>query len=264
MELHTLGVDGGYTQKDVQEVARCLTGWTIEDRFMQPRGNFRFDKDLHDDGAKVVLGHRIPPGGGERDGEMVLDILAKHPSTARFIARKMVRYFYGEEDAPLIAETTEIYQKTTGDIKAMVKHLMTTPRLLTAPPTMKRPFDFIVSTLRATNANTDGHKNVQDYLDRMGQPLFQWPMPDGYPDKTVAWTGSLLTRWNFTIALLQGEVNETSVPDLKKADKDALLEQVFARRKDDPLLANLRAAIAVHTPKEALGLMLASPAFQWR
>lgn len=264
MELHTLGVDGGYTQKDVQEVARCLTGWTIEDRPFQPRGNFRFDESLHDNGAKLVLGHRIPPGGGVRDGEMVLEILAKHPSTARFISRKMVRYFYGEEDAALVAETAKIYLKTDGDIKAMVKHLMTTPRLQTAPPTMKRPFDFIVSTLRATDANTDGHKNIQDYLDKMGQPLFQWPMPDGYPDKTVAWTGSLLTRWNFVIALLQGEVQETSIPDVKKADKDALLEQVFARRKDDPALANLRAAIAVHTPLEALGLMLVSPAFQWR
>ena len=142
MELHTLGIGGGYTQKDVQEVARCLTGWGIEDGFMRNRESFAYDKNQHDDGEKIVLGHRIPSGGGESDGDTVLEILARHPSTAKFIAKKMVNYLYGAEDAGLIAETAAVYSKTDGDISAMVSHLLLSEKMADAPPILKRPFDF--------------------------------------------------------------------------------------------------------------------------
>jgi uncharacterized protein (DUF1800 family) len=266
MELHTLGVDGGYTQKDVQEVARCLTGWTVEDGFLHAHGTFLFDEDRHDDGEKVVLGHRIRPGGGERDGDKVLTILATHPSCARFISKKLVRYFYGYEDADRIAETAAIYQKTDGDIQAMVKHLLTHPALLTAPPALKRPFDFAVAALRATEAETDGKTGVIEHLAKMGQELFQWPMPDGYPDKTVAWTGSLLARWNFATALMQGQVGGTAIELPKGATVDTLIARLLGRRADDPTLADLRAALLTHAgaPADVAALLLASPAFQWR
>ncbi|GAB4462358.1 MAG: DUF1800 domain-containing protein [Armatimonadaceae bacterium] len=281
LELHTLGVDGGYTQKDVQEVARCLTGWTIEDRPFwkilrdkekenpfRSRGTFYFNEDLHDKGEKIVLGHRIPAGGGMEDGEKVLEIVALHPSTARFIAMKMVRYFYGTEDSATIESLAQVYQKTKGDIKAMLTHLLV-PLAKDPPPsgfapTMKRPYDFLVAALRATDANTDADKALQDHLERMGQPLFLWPMPDGYPDRTEAWTGSLLARWNFAIRLLANQIEGTKVEVDDKADTDTLLERTFARRATDPVLADLRNALAKHKPGESLALMLCSPAFQWR
>jgi uncharacterized protein (DUF1800 family) len=269
MELHTLGVDGGYTQKDVMEVARCLTGWTVESRFLRHRGTFLFDAARHDDGEKVVLGQKIPAGGGEQDGIQVLDTLAAHPSTARHIARKLVRHFRGDEDPTWVAKTAETYTKTSGDIRAMLRPLLLADDLPAAPPVLKRPFDYIASALRATGADTDGANGVQEHLAAMGQPLHQWPMPDGYPEKTAAWTGSLLARWKFAFALLSGGVGGTSVAAaaLSGASIDHLIEGLLARKADDPALADVRKTLAVlpsGTPAEHAALLLASPTFQWR
>ena len=286
MELHTLGVHGGYTQKDVQEVARCLTGWTVEDRFLHRRGTFRFDASRHDNGAKTVLGVRIAAGGGEKDAERVLDILAKHPATAHFIAAKLCRYFLGDAASTWTAKLAAIYLKTNGDIKAMLRPLLLSPELLHAPPILKRPFDFLVSALRAVNADTDGGPAIQKHLARMGQPLYQWPMPDGYPDKTAAWTGSLLARWNFAFALTSGGIEGTAV-DLSElmrvagASSDqayaaALMQMILARRAgtrtEQPLHDKLLTHLArVPRPRddrpplaEAAALLLATPDFQWR
>jgi uncharacterized protein (DUF1800 family) len=266
MELHTLGVGGGYTQKDVQEVARCLTGWTIEDRFLHRKGTFRFDPARHDDGPKVVLGERIAPGGGESDGDRVLEIVSRHPSTAGFLARKMVRYFVGIEDGPLVGEVSTVYTKTGGDIPAMLRSIFGSPAFLSAPPVMKRPFDYLASALRATDAQTDGGKGVQEHLARMGQPLFQWPMPDGYPDRTAAWTGSLIHRWNFAVALAGGEVPGTTVDLSHARAPDEWLAALLARRADEPAIAPLRQALSglARNATETVALLLASPDFQWR
>lgn len=264
MELHTLGVDGGYTQKDVQELARCLTGWTVEDRFLRNRGTFLYDDTLHDDGEKVVLGVRFPAGEGERDGIKALDLLARHPSCAHFISKKLVRYFHGMEDEMLIRETAEIYRKTGGEIKPMVAHLLTSPALISSPPIMKRPFDFVVSTLRATNAETDGKSGVMEHLEKMGQSLFQWPMPDGYPDKTASWTGSLLARWNFALALSQNNVKGTSIDFGADSSPEGLVQRLLGRRPDDPVLADLFEAVRNVAPADRVALILASPIFQWR
>ncbi len=303
MELHTLGVHGGYTQKDVQEVARCLTGWTVEDRFLHARGRFRFDAEKHDSGAKIILGIRIPPCGdpakevtykgvkmpaGQVDGERVLEILAEHPATARFIAHKIARYFLGDNAVVTSVwepKLADIYLKTGGDIKAMLRPLLLSEELQTGPPILKRPFDFTVSALRAVNADTDANKALQAQLTTMGQPLYQWPMPDGYPDKTTAWTGSLLARWNFSVALLSGGIGGTSL-DLKSlkvtdmAGTEAnrtLVELILAKPSDSesvkPLLAKLDAHLARITRSadkkrspsvECAALLLASPEFQWR
>jgi len=288
MELHTLGVHGGYTQKDVQEVARCLTGWTVDDGFLHARGTFRFDPAAHDNGRKVVLGQVIAPGGGEKDGDHVLDILTKHPSTARFISHKLCRYFLGAGDAAdrWTDRTAETYLATDGDIKSMLRPMLLSDDLLHGPPIMKRPFDFAVSALRALNANTDGDLPTQDHLAHMGQPLYQWPMPDGYPDKTAAWTGSLLARWNFATNLASGGIGGTSVdlPGLMRiagastsdAVAGALIELIMARPAGAASNHALRTQLASHVarlpandkkrqaPIQCAALLLASPEFQWR
>jgi len=274
MELHTLGVGSGYTQKDIQEVARCLTGWTVEDRFLRPRGSFRFDADRHDNSAKTVLGVSIPAGGGESDGDRVLDILANHPWTAEFIARKLVRYFLGEENPLWVARTAKTYLKTRGDIAAMLRPLLLSDDLLHAPPILKRPFDFMVSALRVTSSDTDGGADLQAQLDKMGQPLFLWPMPDGYPDKTASWTGSLLARWNFAFALASGAIERTTLPVAAlipegasgEAQTSALIEAVLGMGANHPHLAPLRKSLSVHAgdPSQTVALLLASPPFQWR
>ncbi|MBW3623861.1 MAG: DUF1800 domain-containing protein, partial [Armatimonadetes bacterium] len=253
MELHTLGVHGGYTQKDVQEVARCLTGWTLEDRFLRRKGTFRFDPAQHDDGPKTVLGTTIPSGGGEHDGERVLEILAHHPATAAFIAGKLCRHFLGEINPAWEAKLAAIYAKTGGDIPAMLRPLLLSPDLLAAPPVMKRPYDYMISALRALHADTDGGKPLQAHLSRMGQPLYQWPMPDGYPDRTSAWTGSLLARWNFALALAAGEIEGTTLPLSRLADScakdtghapaDALITLVLSCPPDGPQARRIRPAM---------------------
>ena len=154
MELHTLGVDGGYTQADVTEVARAFTGWTIEN----PRvgADFGFEPRLHDDGAKVVLGHAVKAGGGIRDGEQVLDILARHPSTARFISTKLARRFVSDAPpAALVDRLAARFTDTRGDLRAVMALLLTAPEFL-APEAyranVKTPFEFVVSAVRATSA----------------------------------------------------------------------------------------------------------------
>ena len=284
MELHALGVHGGYTQKDVQEVARCLTGWTVENRFLRRRGSFRFDPERHDDGAKTVLGVRIPPGGGVKDGERVLDLLAEHPNTAQFIAAKLCRYFLGTEDAAWTERIAGIYRKTGGDIRAMLRPILLSDELIQSPPVIKRPYDFVVSSLRVLGADTDGGKPIQEHLARMGQPLYQWPMPDGYPDATAAWTGSLLARWNFALALTSGGIGGTTVPleylarlaGAEKGESDALMELIYCRPADAKLLRPLRRELKSLASRpatdearptrraEVAALCLAAPAFQWR
>ena len=284
LELHTLGVGGGYTQKDVQEVARCLTGWTIEDRFLRKKGTFRFAPERHDDGPKTVLGVTLPAGGGEQDGERVLDIVSRHPATARFIAGKLCRYFLGDGDAarewtPKIAA---VFLQTSGDISAMLRPLLLSDALLHGPPILKRPFDFVASALRALNADTDGGPALQSHLTAMGQPLHEWPLPDGYPDTTHAWTGSLLARWNFAFALAGGRVNGTTldISGLVRAAEDAepadaLLTLTLARRADAEAVQPLRTCLRAHLAQtsgggenarlaEAAALCLAAPPFQWR
>ncbi|MDF2439265.1 MAG: hypothetical protein JWN98_249, partial [Abditibacteriota bacterium] len=211
LELHTLGVGGGYSQSDVQEVARCLTGWTIENRFLYRRGTFRFDEARHDNGVKTVLGTRIAAGGGQSDGDKVLSILSSHPATAHFIASKLCRYFLGQENAQWARRLAHIYTQTKGNISAMLRPLLLSEELLHSAPIVKRPFDYLVSALRTLNADSDGGALLQKHLENMGQTLWSWPMPDGYPDSTAAWSGSVLSRWNFAFALCSRDIPNTTI-----------------------------------------------------
>ncbi len=219
MELHTLGVDGGYTQKDVQEVARCLTGWTI--RKPNEEGIFIFNPQMHDTGEKTVLGQRIAAGGGIGDAEKVLDILAKHPSTAKFIATKLARRFLGDNPPPaVINQAAQVFLKTDGSIRETLRSIITSPAFLSPAAyqtKIKSPFEFVAAALRITNAETDANAPVLSRIAKMGQPIFGRITPDGYPEKSSEWlsSGSLLERLNFASALAQNQLKGTTI-DTKK------------------------------------------------
>lgn len=261
MELHTLGVHGGYTQKDVQQVARCFTGWSIENRFLRPRGKFVFDAEKHDDGMKEVLGHHIPAGGGEEDGKMVLAILANHPNTAKFICTKLCRRFLGHTEPAVVDKLTATFLAEKGEIKPVLREMFRKENLKAAPPVQKRPFDFVVSALRATGAQSDCGKPIQDHLEKMGMPIYQWPMPDGYPVKPEAWTGTLLARWNFVAALAKGEISGTVV-DLEKIDKRSSDFASALLGSQD--VSDISAAVKKADLATTATACLASAEFQWR
>lgn len=212
LELHTLGVDGGYSQKDVQEVARCLTGWTI--RKPNEEGLFMFNPAWHDNGEKIVLGKRIPAGGGIADVERVLDILARHPSTAKFIATKLARRFVSDTPPPaLVARAAEAFLKTDGDIRETLKVIVTSPEFAASiGAKVKNPFEFAISVLRATDAETDGGP-VVDWISKLGQPIFGRLTPDGFPDRADEWLSAaqMLNRFNFGLSLAQNYIKGTKI-----------------------------------------------------
>lgn len=208
LELHTLGVDGGYTQHDIINVARALTGWTLE----QPRrgGGFVFRPAMHDAGEKVVLGQRLPAGRGLEDGEQVLDIVARHPSTARFIATKLARRFVSDDPpASLVERAAETFRRTDGDIREVVRVIVTSPEFFASAAyraKVKSPFELVVSALRAMNGTPDMTPRSAQVIARLGQPLFLHQAPNGWPERGDAWinTGSILNRINFGLAIAGG------------------------------------------------------------
>jgi uncharacterized protein (DUF1800 family) len=208
MELHTLGVDGGYTQQDVIEVARALTGWSIDPR----EGTFVFRPPLHDAGEKTVLGHRLPAGRGIEDGEAVLDIVARHPSTARFITTKLVRHFVSDSAPPaLVNRCTAVFSTTDGDIRETMRCIVTSPEFFSRAAyraKVKTPFEVVASALRALNAQPDTTPRAAQLIARLGQPIFGRQTPDGWPDRADAWmnTGAILNRINFGLALAAGRL----------------------------------------------------------
>jgi uncharacterized protein (DUF1800 family) len=214
MELHTMGVDGGYTQKDVQEVARAFTGWSIEG----PRrtGTFIFRPRVHDPGEKLVLGHRIN-AGGIKDGEMVIDILANHPSTARFIATKLVTRFVNDNPPEsLVSRVAGVYRNTDGDIREMLRTIFTSSEFYSSEAMRsktKSPFELVVSAIRTLNGTTDGSRALAQMIARMGQPLYQYQPPTGFPDRASEWmsNGSIVERLNFAVALTANRIPGTTV-----------------------------------------------------
>jgi uncharacterized protein (DUF1800 family) len=270
MELHTLGVDGGYTQKDVQEVARAFTGWTIAN----PRqgGGFAFDPRMHDDGEKIVLGHKIKAGGGQHDGEEVLDILASHPSTARFIATKLVRRFVSDDPpTSLVDRAAERFRETKGDMREVVRTIVTS-REFFAPETyrakVKTPFEFVASVVRATAADSTNAMPLVQAMRELGMPPYQCQPPTGYADKAEAWvnTGALLNRMNFAVALTEGRVRGVRTtlsergPSIDTA-RDEIVDEVLA----GDLSSSTRETVAkASRPSQAVALLLGSPEFQRR
>jgi uncharacterized protein (DUF1800 family) len=279
MELHTLGVDGGYTQKDVTEVARAFTGWTIE----QPRqgGSFRFDPRIHDLGEKVVLGHRIKAGGGISDGEQVLDILAKHPSTARFIVTKLVRRFVSDTPPPaLIDRAAARFGDTAGDLREVMRTILTSPEFLSPDAyraKVKTPFEFVTSAARATAAEITDAMPLVRTLQQLGMPLYQCQPPTGYKDTADAWvnTGALVSRMNFALQLASGKLPGVVVAGVGgvagAAGADSVPSpasgqpSVLSTALNDDVTSTTRATIAKATsPEQMAALTLGAPEFQRR
>lgn len=279
MELHSLGVDGGYTEEDVIDVARCFTGWQVyPNSFGFPlAGIFRYNGSQHDNGEKRVLGHVIAPGGGIQDGLTVLQILSDHPSTARFISRKLCKRFLGYAPSESLVQTvTNVFVNTGGNIGQMLRTILAPQHIAEASPKFKRPFHAFVSAVRATGSQVNSTSSFRTQLRTAGHLTFNWTSPDGYPDSLDFWGGLVLPRWNFGAQMmnssLSGIVPATaaffsgaSTPaeliaridddmfggELETADREAILGYLTI----DPASASRRA--------ESLGLAIGSPSFQW-
>jgi uncharacterized protein (DUF1800 family) len=214
MELHTLGVDGGYTQKDVVEVARCFTGWTIR----APRENpeFYFDERVHDPGSKRVLGKKIK-SGGMKDGEQVLDVLTKDKHTAQHIALELAQHFVADAPpATLVERMAKTFEKSHGDLRETMRTMIYSPEFWSRASyraKVKKPFELVVSTARALGADVDDATPLVGWIARIGEPLYQSLAPTGYSDKTQTWvnTGALLNRLNYAIALASNQVRGSAV-----------------------------------------------------
>jgi len=226
MELHTLGVDGGYTQKDVTEVARAFTGWTID----KPRvyADFKFDDRLHDPDPKIVLGKRIH-AGGMKDGEQVIDLLAHHPSTAKFISTELARRFVSDyPPSTLVNRMAETFQSSEGDIRAVMKTMIWSPEFWSREAyraKIKTPFELVVSAARALGTDVDTPLPLVQWVGRIGEPLYQCQPPTGYSDKSETWvnTGALLNRLNFSLALAGNRIRgaRSDVASLLSVDSSA-------------------------------------------
>ena len=241
MELHTMGVDGGYTQKDVQEVARCFSGWTIQKP--NEEGLFLYRPGLHDKGEKIVLGHKILAGGGIGDGERVLDILTSHPSTARFIATKLARRFISDDPPQsVIDRAAATFLKTDGSIRETLRAIVTSPEFFSPAAyraKVRTPFEYIAAAIRALNAETSADPAAADWAKRMGQQMFGRVTPDGYPDRAEQWltAGALLARFNFASALATNKIKGTHFdPAQLFGDVDVNNPQAVADRLTNALL----------------------------
>jgi len=273
LELHTLGVNGGYTQNDVTEAARCLTGWRLRSKWR--RGTVCFDPELHDSASKIVLGSEIAPGCGESDLESLIDIACNHPSTARHVATKLARRFVSDDPPPaLVDRVAAEFTATGGEIKPLVRMILMSEDFNAARGfKFKRPFRYVVSALRAVGADTYGHEPLIGYLGKMGNAPFEHPAPDGYPDKAEPWLGSLLWRWNFGLALAANKIDSTivSIDSLAGAIGGStpaeLLPHFIGRRGTSDETRALRdfdrsQGSDQTQPADLVGLILASPAFQ--
>jgi len=297
MELHTLGVNGGYTQKDVTEVARVFTGWTLK----PPRegGEFTFDERMHDPGEKIVLGHRIK-FRGKKEGLEVLHILAHHPSTARLVATKLaLRFVSDSPPVTLVDRMARTFLKKDGDIREVLRSMLNSPEFWGEDEyrdKVKTPLEFVVSALRVTQAEVTDARPLTQQLQRMGMPLYGMQPPTGYSMKAEAWVNSsaLLERMNFALALSTGRLKGVQVDAERCFDRkpsplpveaaasqqtlDALescllagavseqTHQTIAARLDDPAISQRKLDDPARAPNVNLiaGLLLGSPEFQRR
>jgi uncharacterized protein (DUF1800 family) len=309
MELHTLGVDGGYTQKDVQEVARCFTGWSVANQRTGEPGEWTFNARNHDNGEKTVLGVTIPANGGQADGEKVLDILASHPATMRFVSTKLCKRLVADEPpASLVNKCVATWKRTGGDIREIVRTIVTSPEFYSRTAyrqKIKSPFEYAVSSVRAIGGTIDlSGRSVQNarlalgkgnvignaltrtmpgQVTTMGQPLYQYQAPTGYPEDSRKWvsSGALISRLNFALGLMRGDMVEVRLPnrttggtdpasivnavtneilngDVSPATRATLLKQANAAVAEDS------AASGQSLEQRLTALVLGSPEFQRR
>ncbi|HEV2351856.1 MAG TPA: DUF1800 domain-containing protein [Terriglobia bacterium] len=290
MELHTLGVDGGYTQKDVIEVARCLTGWTIDRP--QKGGGFIFRPAMHDFGEKTVLGHKIRSGRGMEDGLQVLHLLAHQPATAHFIALKLCRRFVADDPPPAVVDAAaRTFLKSDGNIRSVLKTILTSREFDSQAAyraKVKSPLELVASALRGLDGQTDASVPLLQMIARMGQPMFQYQAPTGFPDRAATWinSGTLLVRINFATALAANRIPGTQIvwsqgaagqeagnpAEYVQRLADRLTGGVLSPQTSDVVRAELppesaaqaHPALAQREVAAATGLLLASPEFQRR
>jgi uncharacterized protein (DUF1800 family) len=276
LELHTLGVHGGYTQKDVMEVARCLTGWTVRSKNQKPYlaiGKVEFKLHQHDCAAKEVFGERIPAIPerlskaererlGQNELDRVLEIVTRHPATAKHISAKLCERFIADEPpVSAVKVVANAFSQSNGNIRVTLRALFDTDEFRQQRGNkFKRPFNFIVSAMRATGAKTDSGMEIVDYLRRMGHAPFNYPTPDGYPEPAAPWLGTLLWRWNFALAVSENKIKGTKI-DFEALQKNAggdsgFMAHLVGRKP------SAEEAQAYHESGAGLALMLASPAFQ--
>lgn len=281
MELHSMGVDGGYTQTDVAELSRCLTGWTFN-----AAGAFTFNATLHDFGAKTVLGTSIPAratnsGQGQQDMETMLDVLIAHPSTARFIAKKLLMFFLRPDpSAAQITAVADAYTKTGGDIKAMLRVVFTESWVTAAPAKFKRPHHLMISALRGSGATipsaSTSLSNLRGLLTQMGHISYDWETPDGYPDRVEYWSGNILPRWNAMSSISVASAGQYIVSDtaftrygstasaiLTRMDEMVFGGEMSQRTRDELTTYLTGGTINATRIRETLALALSSSAFQW-
>jgi uncharacterized protein (DUF1800 family) len=291
MELHTVGVDAGYTQQDVIQMAECLTGWTIHEPRKDPQ--FFFDEKIHGEGKKVVMGKTFNYGG-EKDGEEALKMLASSPKTANFISSELARHFVSDNPPPaLVKRMAQSFESSGGDIRAVLKAMIYSPEFWskeTYRAKVKTPFELVATTARAMNAEVTITLPLSQWVGRMGEPLFLCQPPTGYSDKAETWVnaGALLNRLNFALTFAGDKMNGATV-DLKSVlgdealrDPDTALArsvQIFldgqiapttqetleAHLKDPQILqASLDDQVKEVNQGLIVGLVLGTPEFQRR
>ena len=279
MELHTVGVDQ-FSEDDVKEVARALTGWSIDFEPDSPEfGRFKFYPQIHDFGEKTVLGRRLSAGNGIADGERVLDILSNDslvaPKTARFIGRKLAVRFWGyDPPEALVEEIASAYLDTSGDIKSMLRVVLREDWLMQAPPKLKRPFHYALSALRAMSTEIREYALLVELLRGMEHLPFHWAPPNGYPDSLEYWGNYLMPRWTFAIWLIyqQGDVDLDLHPYAAAVSDEEFLDEIDARIFHGGNPPDHRVALADYMSVapgnlfrrlEALSMALGAADFQW-
>ncbi len=283
MELHTLGVNGGYTQADVREAARALTGWGLQIRPRQPGfGTFEFHPLAHDDGPKRVLTLELTSGLMQRDGEQLLDFLARHPATARHLALKLCQKFVSDTPPPALVERVAAeYLRTEGDLTATYRALIESPETWSPAAVgakTRTPLEFVVAAVRAVGTLDEVQRPLASALEQLGQPLYRCAPPTGYREDSAGWisAGALVSRINFGLKLASGRIPGVLVmPPAPSAsasiEKTAL--RVLGRPASDGTLATIKRALALPAENEVdeplaideakvLGLLLGSPEFQ--
>jgi uncharacterized protein (DUF1800 family) len=288
MELHTLGVDGGYSQGDVIAVARALTGWTIA---LPQGGGFVFRPEAHDAGEKTILGRKFAAGRGEEEGEEVLDMLARHPATARFITTKLTRRFISDAPpASVVDRCSAVFTSTDGDIRQTLGCVIGGPEFFSRAAyraKVKTPFEVVASALRSMNAAPDATPRATQAVAQLGQPIFGHQTPEGWPDRADAWmnTGAILGRINFGLMLANGRVPGVTfgampaLDTLRNASREAQVDgivkllfggQVSADTRqvllsgENPLSPGADRSMTAGGLTQVLGLALGAPEFQRR
>ncbi len=280
MELHSIGVDGGYTQTDVEEVAKCLSGWVFEwDGNLPTFGHFVFDAGRHAPGPKTVLGQVINETG-EQEFERVLTILYNHPNCARFMCRKLIHFMLGSPAPAGVQQAAETaWMNTRGNIQVVLRAILTRANLLAAPAKFKRPQHFIISAMRSIGHTRRSLGDLKWTLGEMGHMPGDWPAPDGYPDVPAYWSSLLLPRHNVAMMLahdwvtgLQLPVERFNTPPAWRNVYDKIQRELFGgeiMERDRIVLRDFLAAHNDNTGVDTVGLRAAmayamsSPAFQW-